>query len=189
MKIGITGSIGCGKSVVIDYLKNNGFKTYDADRISYELTQKGNVCYNMIINCFGDEILDEEKNIIRAKLGNIIFNDKNKKKELENIIHPYVKEEIESIEDDLAFVEVPLLYESNMENLFDKIIVVACDFDIQIARIMKRNNISYEDAVNRINNQIPLVEKIKRADYVIYNNGSLDEVWLDIDKILKGVII
>ena len=58
MKIGITGSIGCGKSVVVDYLKNNGFKTYDADRISYELTQKGNVCYNMIINCFGDEILN-----------------------------------------------------------------------------------------------------------------------------------
>lgn len=188
MKIGITGSIGCGKSVVMEYLRINGFKTYDADKISYSLSQKGNVCYNMIIDSFGEEILDDEKNINRQKLGYIIFNDKEKKKELENIIHPYVRLEIENINDKLAFVEVPLLYEANMEDLFDSIIVVACDLDIQIARIMKRNGLSSEEAMKRINNQKPLNEKIAKADYVIYNNGNIEDVWKKIEKIIKGVM-
>ena len=83
---------------------------------------------------------------------------------------------------------MPLLYEANMEDLFDSIIVVACDLDIQIARIMKRNGISSEEAMKRINNQNPLNEKIAKADYVIYNNGNIEDVWKKIEKILKGVM-
>ena len=188
MKIGITGSIACGKSSVISYLTEKGYKVYDADKISYFLTQKPNLCYNRIVSTFGDDVLDENKQINRKKLGDIIFNNRIKKELLESIIHPEVIKEIEKINDDICFVEVPLLYEAKMEYLFDKIIVITALPEKQIERLKIRNGLSQEEAINRINNQMDINEKIKKADYVIYNNDLLESLYNQIDNILKGII-
>lgn len=187
MKIGITGSIACGKSAVISYLSDKGYKVYDADKISYFLTQKPNLCYNRIVSEFGEEILDENKEINRKKLGNIVFNNKDKKKLLESIIHPEVINEINKINDEICFVEVPLLYEAKIEDLFDKIIVVASSKEKQIERLRMRNGLAIDEAINRINNQMDINEKIKKADYVVYNNDLLDNLYKQIDNILKGI--
>ena len=108
MKIGITGSIACGKSSICRYLQTLGYTVVDADKISYMFTTKGNLCYNDIVNYFGDTILNSDSEIDRKKLANIIFNDKVKKQKLESIIHPYVINEIASYNDKgIVFFEVP----------------------------------------------------------------------------------
>lgn len=188
MKIGITGSIACGKSTVSNYLSQNGFKVYDADKISFSLTQKPNICYNKIIEHFGTSILDINGDINRKKLGEIVFNNKKEKIVLESIIHPFVIKEIEDIKDKLCFVEVPLLFEANLEYLFDKIIVVSSSQEKQLERLMKRNNLTEKEAIIRINSQIDIKAKEAKADYVIYNNDDLETMYKDIKSILKGII-
>lgn len=187
MKIGITGSIACGKSAAVSYIQSKGYKVYDADKISYFLTQKPNLCYNRIVSAFGMEILDQEGNVDRKALGNIVFHNKSKKELLESIIHPEVVREIENISDDVCFIEVPLLFEAKLEYLFDKIIVIASTKDKQIERLIQRNGLSCTEAINRINNQMDLDEKISKADYVVYNNEGLDSLYKEIEKILKGI--
>ena len=188
MKIGITGSIACGKSTICRYLQSKGYTVIDTDKLSYSLTTKGNLCYNDIVQFFGKEILLETGEIDRKKLGNIVFNDKRKKEELEKIIHPHIRRAIEDYNDEeIVFFEVPLLYESHMGNLFYKVITVYAKEDLQIKRLMERNNISLEEAINRINNQMNVKEKIKRADYVIDNSKTLEESFKQIDNIMKGL--
>ena len=188
MKIGITGSIASGKSEVTKFLKEQGFSTYDADAISKELTLKNNICYQKIIDTFGIEILDESLEINRKKLGEVVFNDFEKKEILENIIHPHVIKEIDNINDNLSFVEVPLLFEAKLEYLFDKIIVVSCDYEVELTRLMKRNNFSKEEAIKRMNSQMDIKIKEKKADYIIYNNGDIESLHEKIRYILKGII-
>ena len=192
MKIGITGSIACGKSTVSKYLILKGYNVYDADKISYDLTQKPNICYKLILEKVGSEfpesIIDESGNINRKELGRVIFNNKDKKELLESIIHPYVIKEIESVNDDVCFFEVPLLFEANLEYLFDKVVVVSTSKEKQIERLMKRNNISYEDCIIRINNQIDIKIKEEKADYVLYNNDDdIYKLYNQIDEFLKGI--
>ena len=192
MKIGITGSIAYGKSTVSKYLTLKGYNVYDADKISYDLTQKPNICYKLILERVGSEfpefIIDDSGNIYRKELGRVIFNNKDKKELLESIIHPYVIKEIESVNDDVCFFEVPLLFEANLEYLFDKVVVVSTSKEKQIERLMKRNNISYEDCIIRINNQIDIKIKEEKADYVLYNNDDdIYKLYNQIDEFLKGI--
>lgn len=188
MKIGITGSIACGKSTICRYLQVLGYTVIDTDKLSYLLTLKGNLCYNSIVEFFGEEILLENKELDRKKLGSIVFNNKEKKEKLESIIHPYIRKAIEDYNDEgIVFFEVPLLFEAHMEDLFFKVITISAREDIQIKRLMERNNITFDDAINRINNQMSLKEKIERADYVIDNSNSLEECFKQIESILKGL--
>lgn len=188
MIIGITGSIASGKSLVTNYLLNNGYKVIDSDKISHEVLLLEEVKEKLIIN-FGNSIIINNK-IDRKQLAKIIFNNKEKKELLQSIVFPYILKEINNQikvyeEEKVLFLDAPLLFEYNLLYLVDKIIVVYIDKNIQIERLMKRDNIDYDYANNKINSQIPLEEKIKYANFIINNNLDINNTINQINNILK----
>ena len=187
--IGITGGIASGKSFVSSVVKKAGYSVIDADLISKELSQKNGSVYNAIVRTFGESYLDENKEIDRQKLGSLIFNDKQAKGLLNSISHPLIIEEMErQIKDsnsDLVFIDVPLLYESGLQNMFDKIICVYLPRRLQIERLMNRDNISYEYAVKKIESQKNLEEKKKLADFIINSSESFDSVEENVIELIK----
>lgn len=192
MVVGITGSIACGKTFVTDYLKDKGYDLIDADVLAREVLNKGEVGYYKVINHFKENILDNEKNINRKKLAEIIFNNDEEKKVLENIIHPEVVEKIKEFikktdKEKIAFVSIPLLFEINFERFLDKTIVIYSKKDMQIERLMKRDNIDLEYAKKKINAQLSQEEKMKQADYVIDNSFTKEETIKNIDKVIESL--
>ncbi|MGC8814259.1 MULTISPECIES: dephospho-CoA kinase [Dictyoglomus] len=176
-KIGITGGIGTGKTLVINTLKELGIPVISADEIVREL-QRDPYYLEKIRKIFGDKVF-EEGQLNRKKLAEIIFSDDKERKKLENLLHPPVlteiKKRLEDFKDkEIVAVEVPLLFEVGIENWFDEIWVVYAPFEIQLERIIKRDNISQEEAIKRIKAQIPIEEKVKKADFVIYNDKDLE---------------
>lgn len=172
-KIGITGGIASGKSLVCSFLKEFGIPVISADEIVRQLQK--DACYlRRIKELFGDEVFEGDS-LNRKKLANIIFSDENKRELLNKLLHPPVLLEIKKRMEDLenhkiVAVEVPLLFEVGIEDWFDEIWVVYIPKNLQIRRMMERDNITEEEALLRINSQIPLEEKVKRANYVIYND-------------------
>ena len=176
-KVGITGGIGTGKSLVSNILKELGITVISADEIVREL-QKDPYYLQKIREIFGDDVFDED-NLNRKKLAKIIFSDSDARRKLENLLHPPVLEEIkkrleELKEKDIIAVEVPLLFEVGIEDWFDEIWVVYAPFEIQLERIINRDKVSKEDAIARIRAQIPIEEKVKKADFVIYNDKDIE---------------
>lgn len=181
--IGLTGGIATGKSSVARLIESRSYKVIDADHISHRLTKVGMPAYDHIIQTFGEEILQNDLQLDRKKLGQIIFENSEKKIALESILHPLIQEEVQVQKQrelqkgaHMCFYDVPLLFEKNLETQFDEVWVVWCDFDTQIDRLKKRNNLTVEEALLRINNQWPLPVKVKKADYCIDN--STDEISL-----------
>lgn len=193
MRIGLTGSIACGKSTVANILKELGAYVIDADEIAHEALKKTEKPYKQILEAFGSSILDEQGNIDRKKLGKIVLKDKQKLTLLESIIHPYVQQKRKEIEESILqkdrnaviIYDVPLLFEKHLENSFDKIIVVYAPKDIQIERLMKRQNLTYDEALNLINLQICIEEKKKKADIVIDNSYSLENTKKQVFEVFK----
>ena len=187
--IGITGGIASGKSYVSSVVKKSGYPVIDADQISKELSERDKPVYNAIVRTFGESYLDENKNLDRQKLASLIFNDKQAKGLLNGISHPLIIDEMErqikNAESDLVFVDVPLLYESHIENMFDKIVCVYLPRTIQIERLMKRDNITYEYAVKKIESQKSLEEKKNLADFVINSSNSFDSVDNSVIELIK----
>jgi dephospho-CoA kinase len=190
MKVyGITGSIACGKSTVTHYLIERGYLVVDADLISRNALTIDQECILKVQELFGcvkDGIVD------RKALGRIVFHDKNAKKQLEAIIHPYVilkmKEEIEkNKERDCIFLDIPLLYESHLEYLCDEIIVVYLDEQRQVQRLMARDHIDESYAYTIINNQISSLKKRKMADIVFDNNQGIEELYKQIDEFIERI--
>lgn len=176
-KIGVTGGIASGKSLVCSFLREFGIPVISADEIVKEL-QKDAYYLMKIKELFGDEVFDGE-NLNRKKLANIIFSDENKRKLLNKLLHPPVlleiKKRMESLKDHkIIAVEVPLLFEVGIEDWFDEIWVVYIPKDLQVKRIIERDNITEEEALLRINSQISLENKVKRANYVIYNDKDIE---------------
>jgi len=178
--IGLTGGIASGKSTVAKMLRELAIPVIDADEIAREVVQIGEDAYLQIVEQFGEGILQEDKNIDRLKLGSIVFNDEAKRKLLNRIVHPAIrqkmmqkKEEYVSVGEQTVVLDIPLLFESNLTHLVHKTIVVYVDDQIQLERLMERNGFSKEEAEVRIRAQLPLKEKVKKADAVIDNNGSL----------------
>lgn len=177
MLVGVTGSIACGKSEFCNILRDLGYLVIDCDEISHNVIKNGRVAYYEVLYEFGENILNNDKEINRKKLGKIVFNDYDKKKKLENIIHPKVIKEIKKYKKEpLVFFEVPLLFESNMENLFDKIICVGASFNNQVKRLMLRDGYTQSEAMDRILSQILVKEKMDRSDYKVYNDKTIVEL-------------
>ena len=185
--IGITGSIATGKSTVTNYLKEHGYLVVDSDKLAYDALTIDEACIKMTKARFklGPGPID------RKALGKIIFHDEKAKKDLEGIIHPYVIRKIKEMiamnqDQKIIFLDIPLLFESNLEYLCDMIMVVYLNKNEEIKRLMKRDQISEDYATTIINNQMSIEEKKMRADIVIDNNQGLDELYKQIEAMLKG---
>ena len=184
--IGITGSISSGKSKVSEYLKEKGYLVIDTDKITHDLYEYGNKGYIEIAAHFPNAI--SGNCVDRKKLGEIVFNNPDKLKLLNSIIHPLVKEEllnqVKLCDDEIIFVEVPLLFEANFDKECNKILCVYVNNDIQIKRLMKRNNIDKIEALKLINKQMDINTKAKLSDYVIDNSYDISNTYQEIDKFL-----
>ena len=198
MVIGLTGGIGTGKSTVSRILKERGYEVIDLDVIAHEVIRFPQVIEKIVEN-FGKEILENnnsENDIIsREKLGKIIFRNKKKRLILNSIMHPEIlhsmREKILKYkkENKIIFVEIQLLFEVQWEKEFDSILLVSADEKTQIQRVLKRDNRTYEEALNIINSQMSLDEKKKRSDFIIENNGSILELEQKVDEFLKKLIL
>lgn len=184
--IGLTGGIASGKSTISALLKKMGAKIIDADEIAREIVQPGSPTLLEIEQRFGSELINQDGSLNRKALGEKVFRDSSLVKELNSITHPRIKNLTENIIRDIyetdpeaiVVIDAPLLLEANMESLVDEIWVAAVDEKIQVKRIMERDRLSATEALARINNQLPLSEKIKKADRVIDTGCSWHETQL-----------
>lgn len=186
--IGITGSIACGKSLVSNYLQEKGYTIIDADKIGHMALENDEV-KKQLVNKFGKSILKDNE-VNRVTLGKLVFENNENLKELNNIIHPQIRKNIsEQIQvhknEKLVFVDVPLLFEAKFDDLVEKIIVISLDEKIQLERLMNRNSLSKEEALQRIKSQIPVREKEKLGDYVVDNSFTQENAYNQVDRILE----
>lgn len=189
MIVGLTGGIASGKSTVSNLFRKYGIEIVDADKVAKEVSEKKE-SIEKISNIFGKDILDSDGKIVREKLREKAFKNRELLQELNKIIHPQVMEYFkrkkeENSKDEILIFDIPLLYEAKMEYLCDKIIVVGVDVQKQIRRVVARDGSSEELAKKIIFNQMPLNEKIKKADIVITNDGTLDELEAKVMKIYR----
>lgn len=194
--IGLTGGIATGKSTVSKYLITKGYIVIDADIIAREVVEIGKPAYQDIVKAFGEEILNSDCTINRPKLGEIIFKNIEYREKLNNIVHPRVTEEMkrkveEYLENNkVVFLDIPLLIEgrSRIEDRglkFDEVWLVYSDEMTQLERLMARDNLSREQAYNRINAQMSIKEKKKYADVIIDNSGDPENLKKILDMKLK----
>lgn len=188
--IGLTGGIACGKSTVSNYLENiYKIPVLDADIYAREAVEKGSAILERIFARYGRKVKTEDNSLNRQQLGEIIFNNPEEKIWLESQIHPYVREcfkrHLEQLEAPIVVFSIPLLFEAKLTYLVTEIWVVSCGFEQQIERLMTRNNLSREQAIARINNQMPLAEKIALADIVLDNSGDLEALYTQIDRAIQ----
>jgi len=181
--IGITGGIGSGKSTVARILRVLGAKVIDADKIAREVTAKGQPALDEIVEYFGKDILNEDGELDRKKLGKIVFEDKEKLKVLNSITHKYVIEriinELERLKEENANIivlDVPLPVEHGFLDVVDEVWLVTANKDTRIKRIMERSGLTYEEVIKRMEAQKSDEEYLKIADEVIYNDGSMEEL-------------
>lgn len=189
MIVGLTGGIASGKSTVSNLFRKYGIEIVDADKVAKEVSEKKE-SIEKISNIFGKDILDSDGKIVREKLREKAFKNRELLQELNKIIHPQVMEYFkrkkeENSKDEILIFDIPLLYETKMEYLCDKIIVVGVDVQKQIRRVVARDGSSEELAKKIIFNQMSLDEKIKKADIVIMNDGTLDELEAKVMKIYR----
>ena len=192
MKIGLTGSIACGKSTVSQYLKQKGCQIVDADAISRALTAEGGAALPEIRKAFGDNVFSGAV-LDRAKLGQIVFADAQKRETLNAILHPMILAEIRrqmtqfDARGQIVIGDIPLLYECGMESMFNAVWVVRADRETQIRRLFERDGLSREQAERRIDSQMPLDEKIRRADAVIDTSGTVEQTQKQADALLEAI--
>ena len=195
LNIGITGSIACGKSTVSNYLKDKGYTIIDADKLGHIALTSDEV-REKLEKSFGLRII-ENNEISREKLGKLVFGNEENLKILNSIVHPYIRRQILQLQEKhsderLVFLDIALLFEAGFEDLVEKIIVVHINEKEQLTRLMNRNSLSSEAAMNRIKSQMSSEDKSKLGNYVINNSNTKEETYRQIDLILdeleRGVI-
>ena len=192
MKLGITGTIASGKTTTAVLLKEKGIPVFNSDHYAKLAYEKDSEIYDEMVDRFGNDILDDDAEIDLEKLADIIFHDEEKRKAVDDIVHPFVREGvIRFFKNNRGFpivaAEVPLLFEAGFEDLFDKIIVVTCDEEIAINRLVENRNYTYEDALSRIQSQISPEIQISKADRVLYNNTHLEDLDAQVNQLINDL--
>lgn len=177
--LGITGSFGSGKTTVAKIFKSAGCKIIDADRIAHKLIKPKTKIYKKIVDTFGCGILKKNKTIDRYKLAKIVFDNRNLLNTLSKIIHPpvirFIRDKIKTSNSKIIVLDAPLLIEAGLADLVDKLIVVVINRRKQIERILKKMPLNKTDVLKRIKYQLPLKEKVRLADFIIDNSGTIKE--------------
>jgi dephospho-CoA kinase len=190
--VGLTGGIASGKSTVAKILQSLGAAIVNADDLAREVVEPGHEAWKEIVAAFGADILQSDQTLDRQKLRTLIFNQPEARKRLESIIHPRVRALAEERIRDyaaagypVAIYEVPLLFEGNLQEWLRPVILVACDVETQTARLQNRDHLTAADAEKHIAAQMSLKDKRRLADYVIENNGSLEDLERQTRQILE----
>ena len=192
-RIGLTGGIGSGKTTAAKRFAELGAKVYSADDIARRALDPGTNCYDRVVSAFGESILLPDGAIDRKRLAQIVFSDESKRTLLNGILHPYVIDRLFSDADQdfqaenfrIAVFDIPLLFESGLDAQMDTTIVVASDTETRIRRVIERDGISREQALQRILVQMPDEEKRLRANYVLDNDGSKDDLCRRVDALYE----
>ena len=188
-KIGLTGGIASGKTTVCNLFKDLSVEIIDADVISHELSKKGGAAFEEIIEAFEDEIIGNDGELDRKKLRSIVFNDDSKKKMLEGIIHPKVllsiNEKIKASQSDYLIISVPLMIETGMNAMMDRVLLIDCNVETQIERLSQRDQSSREEAIKIIESQASIETKRELSDDRIINNNetSIEELTLKVKEL------
>ena len=192
--VGLTGGIASGKSTVSEILARQGAAIINADVLAREVVEPGRQAWTEIVNAFGTAVLQPDRALDRQKLRAIIFDDPDARKKLEAIIHPQVRalakqriREHAAAGYAVIVYEVPLLFEGNLQEWLRPVILVACDTDTQRKRLQGRDNLSAAQAQKHIEAQMSLAEKRRLADYVIENNGSLEDLERQVQTVLEKI--
>lgn len=176
--IGLTGGIGSGKSTVAHYFSELGITIIDADLIAREAVTSNTKTFDQIVAHFGPEILDKEQQLNRDKLRHLIFKNHLERQWLENLLHPLILKKMcelsKNVTSPYCILEIPLLLEKNVQ--VDQILVVDTSRELQIQRLKQRTNMSLEEINAILNAQISREKRLAKADYIIYNNGSMTEL-------------
>jgi len=191
LRVGLTGGIACGKSTVARMLLQKGALLIDADELAREVVSPGTPAFEEITAWLGDTVVADDGTLDRSRIADLVFGDCKNLKKLNSIVHPRVIELFcrksgrlqEQFPGKLQVWEVPLLFEARMEALVDLIVVVASSEQNQVQRLMHRDGLSREEALRRLQSQLPLRDKINRADVVIYNNGSFKDLQEQVDRL------
>lgn len=191
--IGITGGIGSGKTTVTKYLSEKGFQVVDADTISRNLMDESETV-SQVADCFGKDILDENGNVDRKKLRGMVFSDENLLEMLNGILHPKIRKQIEKELQRLKkeghqtiFLDAPLLIENNLDRMVDEVWMVSCSLETQIDRVVKRDGSNRKEVESIIERQMPIEEKLKHADLVFQNEGSIEDLKNSVEGALKDL--
>lgn len=194
MIIGLTGGIASGKSTIAQLLARRGALLVDADQAAREVVQPGEPALEAIASAFGQAVINADGTLNRSALGAIVFRDKASLTKLEAITHPAIRRRMQSqihtyseqYPDSLIVADVPLLYETNQEHLYEGIMVVYVPESVQLARLMARNSLGEAEAKRRISLQMDIEEKRRRADWVIDNSGAMADTERQIDAFWKS---
>ena len=177
--IGLTGNIACGKSLVLTTLRDLGAETFDADTVAHEVMRHGTDAWHQIVTRFGDGVIGADGEIDRRKLGAIVFADAAALNALDQIVHPAtvasIRERIRQSSSAVAIIDAIKLFESGLSQDCDEVWVVDCTREQQIERLTRRNNLTREEAIKRIDAQPPQAEKRARADLLIDNSQSAEQ--------------
>ncbi len=187
--VAITGGIACGKSTAAEFFRKKNYPVYSADTIAHKILDSPFAKKKLFTHF--TNISDDNGNIDRKKLGKIVFSDKDKLLILNRIIHPMVENEINKIKSteksEIVFFEIPLLFEADKQREYDVIINISCKKNIQLKRLIQRNNLSENEAIQRINSQLPISIKKKYSHFNIENNGSMEDFLHKLNEILKKI--
>jgi dephospho-CoA kinase len=190
--IGLTGNIATGKSVVRRMLEHLGAYTIDADALTHRVYAKGAPGYQQVIDKFGKWILNKDNEIDRAKLGNLVFSDPEAMRQLEDIVHPLVRQAadilIKRATQSVIVIEAIKLLEGDLRNVCDSIWVTNAPEETQVERLVKKRGLSREQALERIHSQSPQSQKVTVANMVITNTGSYDDLWKQVSEAWKQII-
>ena len=180
MIIGLTGGIGSGKSAAADFFQNEGISVIDTDQLARKVIEKDTPGYSKVVDSFGANILDNNDSIDRAKLREAVFHDSEKRKILESITHPLVRElmvqKISSSRSPYSIIMVPLIFETNSAKNYDRVLVIDCDVEIQLERAMARDENSADLIQKIIDSQCSRSERLSIANDVIPNNHSIEDL-------------